>query len=147
MDFVNNHDINNIVWVVTDQDDLKHSKGDTLYYSEIIEKYFRIQLQNAEQIRYNTIKVAQNVKDIDCQYIFFRNKISDILFDEGTISDQIYLFAQGGIDQINHALTLQLLQKYKSQVKIYQKAEDEVLKEVLFPHMFIKDLNRQKIIK
>jgi len=147
IDFVKGKDIKDIFWVVTDQSDIIHKRGDTIFYAEIIEKYFKKNLILAEKINFSTIKVSENVKDIDYQYQFFRNFFSKTIFCETNPDDKIYLFAQGGIDQINHALTLQLLQKYKSQVRIYQKAEDEALKEVLFPHMFIKDLNRQKILK
>ena len=147
IEFINREGIKHILFIVTDQTDPKHRTGDTLHYATILEKHFRQALDLGESIKFSTIEITENVRDLDFQYENFKKSLEPILNNQGTSEEKIYLFAQGGIDQINHALTLQLLQKYKSSVRIYQKPEDESLKEVLFPHLFLKDLNRQKIIK
>ena len=145
--FIKNEAIQKFYLVVTNQDDPIHKKGDTINYGYIVRKYFSEQLKLDEE-RFSIIEITQNVRDIDFQYKNFKKLLPDLLEDIQTDTNiTLHLFAQGGIDQINHALTLQLLRKHKSNVHIYQKAEDEELKEIQFPQLFLKDLNREKIIK
>ena len=147
LDFIAENKIGKFYLVVTNQDDLIHRKGDTINYGYIIKKYFTEKL-NLEDEKFTIIEITKNVRDIDYQYNNFKKILPELLGETGGDTEiRMHLFAQGGIDQINHALTLQLLRKYKSNVHVYQKAEDEELKEIHFPQLFLKDLNRQKIIK
>lgn len=142
--FIKKETIGKVLFVVTDQEDKNYSKGDTLYYAPIIRKYF--EENSLTDISYENITVRESVKDVDVQYRFFGDSLPEAL-GKDSIEKKFYLFAQGGIDQINHALTLQLLQKYKDRVAIYQKAESEELRKVSFPQLFLADLTWQKIEK
>ena len=136
--------VNLIVWVFTDQIDSEAFKfSDTLYYADILEKYIKSALPH---ILHKKIGIREKVKDIDFQYRNFGKELDTILPDKDEIS-KIFLFPQGGIDQINHALTLQLLQKFTDKVDFFQHAEKDVLRKLDFPNLFIKDLTRQKILK
>jgi len=143
INFIPKHKITNIIFVVTDQNTEIYSKGDTLYYPSIIQKYF--EENGIQNISYTVEKVHEYVKDADRQYKLWGEKFSD-LYSGKNSKCHYYLFAQGGIDQINQAITLQLLQKFKENVSIYQKAENEKLKKVAFAQLFLTDLTKQKII-
>lgn len=145
--FIRENQIEKFYLVSTNQEDPIHRKGDTINYGFIIKKYFTEKL-NLKDEKFTIIEITKNVRDIDYQYNNFKKILPELLGETGGDTEiKLYLFAQGGIDQINHALTLQLLRKYKSNVHVYQKAEDEELKEIHFPQLFLKDLNREKIIK
>lgn len=147
IEFIRDKKINKVVWIVTNQKNLIHSKGDTIYYAEILQNYFTESLNLDWGIEYCSIVIEENVHDIDWQYKNIGKSLDLIFSSEETENSEIYLFAQGGIDQINHALSLQLIQRYKERVKLMQKAEDSELTELIFPNLFLKDLNKQKIIK
>ena len=136
-------EVDTIVWVCTDQKDPGFQHTDTLYYAKILGKHTKTNFPNIKQ---NTISVSENVKDIDFQYQYFNHQLDNVL-PQGHQLKSILLFPQGGIDQINHALTLQLLQKYTYKVSFYQQAEGDELKKLNFPKMFVRDLTKQKIIK
>lgn len=144
IDFIPEKNIGKVIFVVTDQDSEKYSKGDTLYYPLIIQSYFS--QKNLRSILYSVERVHDYVKDADKQYKLWGEKFSNLNSDESS-QNHFYLFAQGGIDQINHAITLQLLQKVKQNVSIYQKAENEKLKKVEFAQLFLADLTKLKVIK
>jgi hypothetical protein len=57
------------------------------------------------------------------------------------------LLPQGGIDQINHAITLQLIQRFKHKVRLFQQPDGLAPTELSFTHAFLNDLNKQKILK
>jgi len=143
--FILENEIFKVIFIATDQDDINHRKGDTIHYAKIIQKYF-CEVKNLKSIEYETIFIRKNLKEIDYQYETIGIEL-DKTIGSSKVEDKIYLFAQGGVDQINHALTLQLLYRYKQRVNIYQKAEDEELNKLEFPHLFLKDLNKQKLIK
>ncbi|TKK65850.1 hypothetical protein FC093_19050 [Ilyomonas limi] len=138
----NNIELSKIAFVYTDQQDINFRKSDTLFTKEII----KLWLQTIyPKIFFDEIGVDK-VTDIDHLYPRFRNKVKFWRegLDEGS---HVYLADQGGIDQINQSIRLQLLQAFKSRVHILQKAEETATKELAFPQLFIKDLIRQNIIK
>ncbi len=141
--FIRDENIDKIIWVVTDQTESQHAKGDTVYYAPIVEKYFE---QSFSSLIFDTIAVKNDLTNIDLQYKFWHKQLSNLFATEKE-EDSYMLFAQGGIDQINHALTLQLLYRFRERVRIYQNAENGHIKHLLFPHQFLHDLNREKIVK
>lgn len=146
-EFIRENQIEKFYLVVTNQEDIVHRKGDTINYGYIIKKYF-LETLNLDEDKFSIIEITKNVRDIDYQYNNFKKILPELLGETRSDTEiKLHLLAQGGIDQINHALTLQLLRKYKTNVHVYQKAEDEELKEIHFPQLFLKDLNREKIIK
>jgi len=136
--------------VDTNQDKEKvkeqHWKNDTLFVSRI----FKAKLQYVfpdekdEKFKYHTI--TEELTNIDKQYLDFRRKCPYIFDLKEEEINQIFLLPQGGIDQINHALTLQLIKSYGSKVKLYQQAEDQEPKELKFTTYFLNDLAKLQIV-
>ena len=131
-----------IFLIATDQDDPKFRNTDTITYAHYFKDYFRRQ-DFGKTVEILAIK--DGVKDIDKQYDYF-SRLSNDLAQDANI-EKVFLYAQGGIDQINHALTLQLLQAFKNKVVIYQKAEHDEVNELEFPQLFLRDLTKQKVLK
>jgi hypothetical protein len=148
-----NEILDNIIFVYTDQKDIdpedkKKSRfynSDTLHYPMIIESLIKYKLE-AENISFSSIGVYGDVTDNDKKYNEFAKKCKS-LYEKYDQIERVYLLPQGGIDQINHALTLQLIQAFGTKVKLWQQAEADEPKELKFPFLFIQDLNNQKILK
>lgn len=140
-----NKSFQEVWWVYTDQQkEVDHfQSGDTLYYKQIIQKYFE---SNYQGVFYKDYPITENVKDIDAQYIDFYSKALALINNTEPISN-IFLLPQGGIDQINQALTLQLIQLFKDKVHVFQCAEKSEVVELMFPHLFLKDLTKKTRIK
>jgi hypothetical protein len=144
--------IDKIYFVFTNQQDLdltnknqsNNYKKDTLFYKEILKKMLVEKFFYSED-NFNEIEIKEKVTDIDFQYNEFAKKCKS-LFDEKENIDKIYLLPQGGIDQINHALTLQLIQAFGDKVVIWQQAENTEPKQLCFTNLFLRDLVKQQII-
>lgn len=146
--------IDKLILVYSDQGDLdikneQHKRNycrDTVYFREIIRKKLisSNSLQDADMAP--DIAIENRATDIDQQYKDFALKCRS-LFDDANNIKQIFLLAQGGIDQINHALTLQLIRTFGTKVKLWQQAEGIPPRNLEFPFLFIGDLNKQKILK
>lgn len=123
-----------------------HFNNDTLYFKDIIHEVFKTHtlLKNAQPDEYG---IFEEVANIDYQYDHFGQSKKDILIDNFGEIGEIFLLPQGGIDQINHAITLQLLQAFKSKVRLFQQPEAPTPVELTFPQKFLHDLNKQKIVK
>lgn len=136
----------NELWIVyTDQNEaaLQFKNNDTLFFKGIIKQKFQSILPNTIFVDY---KISEEVKDIDKQYEAFYQKALSLTERRNEI-ENIYLLPQGGIDQINQALTLQLIQLFKDKVILYQNAEQNEPTELKFPHLFLKDLTKHNVIK
>lgn len=125
---------------------IKNYLDDTLYFKDIIQRYFQ-EDPAFDMVIFDEYGIETEVANIDYQYRHFREVKSDLFLVEVSHIARIFLLPQGGIDQINHAITLQLLQAYRSKVVLYQKAENDDLRQLRFPQFFLGDLNRQKILK
>lgn len=151
---IKKNNIDEIYFVYTDQKDLDFTKienkrnflKDTVGYKDILKLLLIRKHPELINTKFSEISVTENVTDIDYQYNEFGKKCKELYENIDNIK-QIFLLAQGGIDQINHSLTLQLLQAFKDKVKIYQQAEADNPQELKFPFLFMQDLNKQKIIK
>ena len=132
-------------WVYTDQTDAtEHFKeSDTLFFRSILQQYFNDRFSS---LRYHDYAISKHVKNIDYQYESFYQKALNIISRREEI-DKIYLLPQGGIDQINHALTLQFIQLFKEKVIIYQNAELSEPVQLKFTRLFLNDLTKHNVIK
>lgn len=151
---IRDNKIDDFVLVYTDQKDidttnkksLGHFNSDTISFRNI----FRRQLQEQHPDFPNNpdcdIAVTEKTADIDFQYKNFAITCKTLYEQEPEI-EQVFLLAQGGMDQINHALTLQLIQAFGSKMKLWQQAEGNEPRSLTFPFLFIQDLNKQKLIK
>lgn len=124
------------------QDDSRQKKQDTIYFKDIIEKHLRDKYKIQ---KINSLKVSENVDSIDDQYRMFGKELDKILILPDEVKN-VYLFPQGGIDQINQAITLQLIQRYRSKVIYCQKPENVGVRKLTFPSLFLNDL-RKNILK
>lgn len=134
------------IWFVyTNQSDIddKYKKSDTLFFKDIIKKAIHEEFPNVTLVDY---EVSEQVTNIDFQYEDFFRKGKRIIAEQEKIS-KIYLLPQGGIDQINTALTLQFIQLFKDKLVLYQKAEGADSRQLFFPQRFLNDLNKAKIVE
>lgn len=150
--------LSSIFIVYTDQKDLdleikansNNYDRDTLHFKEIIvKKIIEVTESVIEELTvkdFYKLEISEKVIDIDFQYKEFAKKCRT-LFDDTQQIKQVFLLPQGGIDQINHSLTLQLIQAFKNKVIIWQQAEGTDAKQLEFANLFINDLEKQKIIK
>jgi SOS response regulatory protein OraA/RecX len=151
---IDSNKINELVIVYTDQQDLdtnnkqneRNYNRDTVYYSKLFRKYIPGKFSHLADNALHDIGITEKATDIDYQYNEFAKKLVP-QFGEPENIEKIFLLPQGGIDQINHALTLQLIQAYGSKIKLWQQPEGERPLELQFPFMFIWDLQKQKILK
>lgn len=123
-----------------------HLNNDTLYFKEIVLEIFKTHtlLSDAQSDEYG---IFEQVANIDFQYDHFAVSCKDLLLDNPDNIGEILLLPQGGIDQINHAITLQLLQAFKHKVRLFQQPESSEPIELTFNKKFLNDLNKQKIQK
>ncbi len=138
--------INTCLLVFTDQTDPHFRKYDTLFTAKILKEVLMDKYDFSEET-FIDFPVKEQVTNIDFQYQEFAKKCGSMLntpFDE---VNQVVLFSQGGIDQINQALTLQFIQAYGTKLKLYQKAEKGDPIKLKFPELFLKDLNKQKLVE
>ena len=138
--------IDKCLLVFTDQTDPKFRDTDTLHFKTILKGKLKETYEFKEDI-FMEFPIRENVTVIDYQYVDFAKKCREILETPEEEIEQVVLLTQGGIDQINQALTLQFIQAYKHKLKLYQKAEGRPPEVLNFPQLFLRDLNKQKIIK
>jgi hypothetical protein len=146
--------IDSVMLIYTDQQtelDAKlikpnHYNNDTLFFKDIVTALLKKHslLKNAVFDEYG---IFEKVANIDHQYQHFAEAKKGLLLGNPEEIKEIILLPQGGIDQINHAITLQLIQAFKHKVRLLQKPEANEPIELRFTHQFLNDLNKQKIIK
>jgi len=141
-----------IMLVYTDQEEAfksgkvkyQNKENDSLFYADIISKLIK-----EDSFFLNTeidqFAITDNVTDLGYQYDDFKRINKYLLYSEEV--KQVFLYPQGGIDQINQALVLRLIEIFKEKVKQLQKAEGTDFKELDFPSKFLSSLNKQKILK
>lgn len=118
--------------------------NDTLFFNDIVVKYLKEQ-GLLTQSDFDEYGILEQVANIDYQYQHFAEAQKESLFGKNITPGEIFLLAQGGIDQINHAITLQLIQAFKHNVRLFQQPESSEPIELNFAHQFLTDLNKQKI--
>ena len=119
--------IDDFVLVYTDQKDLDktnekslgHFNSDTISFRNIFRRQLQEQHPDLPNNQESDIAVTEKTADIDFQYRNFAITCKARYEQEPEIQ-QVFLLAQGGIDQINHALTLQLIQAFGSKVKLWR---------------------------
>jgi len=142
-----------IMLVFTDQEEAFQSglvkkrenvDNDTSHFAEIIERLIR------EDQYFDTAEVDHfgrynAVTDIGVQYDEFARIKEDLLYSDDVRA--VYLFPQGGIDQINQALTLRLIETFRDKVIQLQAAEGQGVQELTFPRRFINSLQKEPVKK
>lgn len=141
-----------IMLVYTDQEEafksgkvkFQNKENDSLFYADIISKLIK-EDNFFEKTEIDQFAIVKNVTDLGFQYDDFKRINDSLLYPEEV--RQVFLYPQGGIDQINQALILRLIETFKGKVKQLQKAEGADFIELDFPAKFLGSLNKQKIIK
>lgn len=119
-------------------------KNDTLYFGKVFCRKISSK-REASIEQFKQWELAQ-LTDLDFLYKDLRFRIRQN-GQQGAVPDKVHLFAQGGIDQVNQALTLQLIQYYGHALTCYQKAEGDRVREMRFPATFLNDLSRINLVK
>jgi hypothetical protein len=136
-----------LVFIYTDQgEESPHSINDTVYFKDIACRF----IQDAYPIRdpaFKEISIQQRPADIDYQYqrfdeIFSKSPYSDLIKK----SEKVWLLPQGGLDQVNQALTLQLILHARNKLHLFQQPENQNLREIAFASHFLSSLNREIIL-
>ena len=140
-----------IMLVYTDQEEafksekvkFQNKENDSVYYADIISKLIKedVFFANTE---IDLFSVSQNVTDIGFQYDYFKKINENLLYPEKV--KQVFLYPQGGIDQINQALTLRLIETFGNKVKQLQNAEGVEFRELDFPSKFLESLAKQQVL-
>jgi len=148
--------IDKIVLVATNQiglekdpDNLFHYHNDTLFFAKLLEKRISEYLneENHHIPTFSFYEVQEEATNVDYLYSFFEKELREDNLLQNSEDQQVYLLAQGGIDQINTALTLRLIE-YFPNLKLYQQKEGSDTPEVLaFPNLFIENSRRQKAVE
>lgn len=125
-----------IWWVFTNQEDSQYKQADTLVFRRILGRYAENRWNGIVQ---NDYEINERLIDIDYQYMKFSEKARRLIEQRDQI-EEILLLPQGGIDQINQSLTLQLLRHFRHRTRLFQVAEGQKAQELSFPHLFLNDL-------
>lgn len=121
----------------------KDYQNDTLYFGEIVSRFLQGYLSlTKEQVE--MYHVTKEVTNMDYLYTHFADKASRFFSIDPYEIDKIYLLPQGGIDHINQAFTLKLIQQFGEKVMQLQQAEAQEPKQLNFPRLFLNDLYRQR---
>ena len=136
--------ISYVVLVSTNQETERYRDGDTLHFSKLIAEF----LDRKYGIYCDEYMVSEQPTDIDFQYAHFKlldkNENERLLPIEDV--DKVILLAQGGIDQVNFALSLRLIETYREKLVYLHKPENTAVQEKKFPDAFIKNLTRNQAI-
>lgn len=151
-EIIKNYPVDSIVPVYTDQKDLNlddpkqrnNYNRDTVFYKSILKETYKDKFPQIKDAEFIDISIEKRVTDIDFQYNYFANRCK-IIFENAQNIENIFLLAQGGIDQINHALTLQLIQAFGDKVHLWQQSEIGQPRHLEFTKHFLKDLVRNQV--
>jgi len=123
-----------------------HYENDTLFFKNIATELLKDYPLLADA-QFDEYGIFEQVVNIDHQYQHFAKAKQELLLENIDEVGEVILLPQGGIDQINHAITLQLIQAFKHKVRLLQKPGASGVVELRFTHQFLNDLNKQKVIK
>ena len=153
-----NKAITDVLTIYTDQEEdvlqgntkVRFMDSDTLYFNGIVVQKLK-ETNLLANATFDEYCITEKVSDIDYQYThffqLFKKGEKNAIFDKLDTIKNIYLLPQGGIDQINHAITLQLLQAFREKVLLYQQPEVGKPKNLAFTNLFLADLDKQKALK
>lgn len=141
--------LHHILIVVTNQElEIVQSKMDTLFFGDLIKNYLLKKFSGTQIVPLlKTLQIKKDVTNPDALYPFMEKSAPELFGPPKQDIDKVYLLAQGGVDQINQTLTLQLIRYFQHKVVQLQKAEGKAIKELNFPRLFLNDLTREKLVK
>lgn len=147
----NNKRIDKFVLVFTDQvnnnqpDNEDFKAGDSLYVAEIFKRILIHKFKYTEE-NFIDFPVKEKVTDYDYQFTRMGKKCKEIIAYKPEEIEKIYILPQGGIDQINTSLTLQLIKCYGSKAEIYQTPEKNKTRRIYFAEIYLRDLTFDNMV-
>jgi hypothetical protein len=135
--------IDQVLTVYTDQTGKEvaehHLNNDTLHFNTLVHKFLQ-KHPVTHNAYFDEYCISDEVTNIDYQYNHFEQEKQNFLSVNPSEVSHVFLLAQGGIDQINMALTLRLIEHFPGKVRYLHKAEEARTLERDFPTLFIKNL-------
>jgi len=140
--------IDEILFVVTDQEKEpvpeNFKEKDTIRLPPLVKKYLK-DIYAGKIDRYYQVEADKKLTDIDFWYDRFDEYMKNQeLVEESDESARVYFLPQGGIDQINQALTLRLIEYFPKLVQL-QIPEGGAVQELKFPEKFLFNITRHKM--
>ena len=121
----------------------KDYQNDTLYFADVVATHLQQYLSLTDE-QMEIYKVTHGVTNMDYLYTHFATQGSKFFATSEAEIEKIFLLPQGGIDHINQAFTLKLIQQFGEKVMQLQQAEGQEPKQLNFPRLFLNDLYRQR---
>lgn len=133
--------IDAICIVFTNQQDAeeRYRKNDTVFFKELIKKWI---IEEIPEIKVFEYAVLEKAFETDFQYTSFSTFLKSFDIE---MYNQAFLLPQGGIDQINQSLTLQLIQLFKGKLTQLSVNEDGHVFTNQFPSLFLHDLTKKAV--
>ena len=134
----------NVVFIATDQDgpETRFTLSDTIEYAYIIEKLIK---EEYPTVKCDNFIVNERVTDMDFQFKKFDNDVKNHLIDDDKKIEKIYLMAQGGIDQINMAITLKMIEHFPDLILLQKNEGEKEANESSFALTYRFSLESRKI--
>lgn len=141
--------LHHILIVVTNQSEHNaHSRGDTLFFGRLIEGFIEdAYKEDLDRPAIEFLEITQDVTNPDVLYPQMEEAAPRLFGIDPSFIDKVFLLAQGGIDQINQTLTLQLIRFFRHKVVQLQKPEGQEVSKLNFPTLFLNDLAREQLTK
>lgn len=137
--------------VVTDQNPINehHYKNDTIFFGRILEAHFDELYNN----KFNTepvielLVVKENLTDLEFQYKFWKKDFAQISGSSEPMSTRkIFLLPQGGIDQVNTALLLRIIETHPDAEYLQKQSElSNQISIKKFPKQYRKNLDNYRL--
>ena len=141
--------IDELYLVVTDQDgSVEHSRFDTIFLGKVIKSYLSQSRRFKNTIGRITLKpIQENLIYIDSMYDFMDEMMKSILSKPENNDSKLFVFPQGGIDAINHSLTLKSIEYFKNLVHLSKPENLPYAIPLRFPAKFRGNFTKQTVIK
>lgn len=95
--------------------------------------------------KWEQVPITGELSQLDQMYDLFTEKFKISNLFNFSPSDKVYLHAQGGIDAINVALLLKLLEVKPDVLHLHKPEHSEISYPIKFPQKFLRNSRRQKI--
>ena len=143
-------DIDLLLFVVTNQEKESVKEWfrakDTVNLPVLAEKYLSEKFPG-RIAAFDTYKVDEKATDIDFWYDRFKDDFrKKILIEESQGEAEVWFMPQGGLDQVNQALTLRFIEHWPD-LRLLQVAEDSKPRLLEFPGKFLRNVTRAKAIE
>lgn len=131
--------LDELLLICTDQPQaVRFSGNDTLFFAQIVEKWAKSVHQSRIK-KITRMTLQGDLVNLDAMYGKLKDIEKQVKPDKSPF--QVMLMAQGGIDAVNHALTLRCIEAFDN-LKMYHLPEGESVKRVRFPELFKANLNK-----